>query len=48
MGGTMSMIFLPNGMLGTLIFWGSMIFLATASHLIPHDSVDGEHKHLIL
>ncbi|TNV75939.1 hypothetical protein FGO68_gene13910 [Halteria grandinella] len=44
MGATMSMIFLPPGMLGTLVFWSIIIFLATASHLIPHEAVDGDHQ----
>jgi hypothetical protein len=45
MGGSMSMVFLPGGMLGTLIFWAIMIFLATASHLIPHEPIDNGHVH---
>ncbi len=44
MGGTMFMVFLPSGLLGTLMFWGIMIFLVTASHLIPHEAVDGDHS----
>ena len=43
MGATMAMIFLPPGMLGTLLFWSLIVFLATASHLIPHEAVDGDH-----
>ena len=43
MGGTMFMVFLPDGMLGTLIFWAIMIFLATASHLIPHADIEDGH-----
>ena len=40
MGASMFMVFLPGGFIGSLIFWGIVIFLATASHLIPHDSID--------
>jgi len=44
MGGIMSMTFLPSGHLGTLIFWAIMIFLATASHLLPHEPIDANHE----
>jgi hypothetical protein len=45
MGASMTMVFLPSGILGSIIFWGAVVFLATASHLIPHQDVDAGHVH---
>jgi len=34
---TMALVFLPDGVLGTLIFWTGIVMIATVSHMIPHD-----------
>jgi hypothetical protein len=47
MGGMMFMSFLPGGHVGSLLFWGIMLFLVFMSHLIPHEPVDQGHDHSI-
>jgi hypothetical protein len=39
MGYTMSLMFLPDGFIGTILFWVLMIGLASTSHFIPHDRI---------
>ena len=34
---TMALMFLPDGALGTLVFWTAVVATGTVSHLIPHD-----------
>ena len=41
MGAFFSLFFMPNGTLGTLLFWCLLIAIATVSHLIPHPG----HEH---
>jgi hypothetical protein len=38
-GSTFSMMFLPGGRLGNLLFWVGTIVIAYISHTMPHDPV---------
>lgn len=38
-GATFSMIFLPSGNLGNLLFWVGFIAASYISHTLPHDPV---------
>lgn len=38
-GGTFTMMFLPKGELGNLLFWVGLITIAYVSHTLPHDPV---------
>ena len=38
-GSTFSMMFLPTGKLGNLLFWIGIILVAYISHTLPHDPV---------
>ena len=38
-GSTFSLMFLPDGALGTLVFWVGLIVAGVISHTLPHDPV---------
>jgi hypothetical protein len=38
-GSTFSMMFLPSGKLGNLLFWVGLLLIAYVSHTLPHDPV---------
>lgn len=38
-GGTFTMMFLPKGELGNLMFWVGSIAIAYISHTLPHDAI---------
>ena len=41
MGYSMLLMFLPSGLLGSLIFWVAIIIISFFSHLIPHAELSG-------